>query len=130
MNSYIESYIKQATAFFPIVGKQEKLYLTRLSHSIEDYFAESEPDSLDTIIQGFGLPQTVVRDYFAHSDTLQIVKRIRVRKFTRICTVTGLILCLMTALLIAVHLSLNLKALHEVEEYNPPTYSTDGTELE
>lgn len=130
MNSYIDSYIKQAAAFFPVIGKPERSYLAQLSHSIEDYFSENKPDSPEKLIQVFGRPQSIVRDYLAHSDTQRIVARIRMRKYTRLCAMTVLCLCLMVVLLIAVHFGWQLRALHEVERYDPPVYSADGTRLE
>lgn len=130
MNAYIKNYVEQAAAFFPIVGKPEQSYLSQFARSIEDYFAETEPDSMDTIIQVFGVPQKIVREYLAHSDTRSIVKRIRIRKYIRLCIMTFVSLCLMAALLFAVHLGLNLKGLHEIEEYDYPVYSADGTRIE
>lgn len=130
MNSYIENYVEQAAAFFPIVGKPEQSYLSQFTRSIEDYFAETEPDSMETIIQVFGVPQKIVGEYLAHSDTRNIVKRIRVRKYIRLCIMTFVSLCLMAVLLIAVHLGLNLKASYEIGEYDIPVYSADGTRIE
>lgn len=130
MNPYIENYVEQAAAFFPIVGRPEQSYLTQVARSIEDYFSETEPDSMETVIQAFGVPQKLVGEYLAHVDIQNIVKRIRVRKYIRLCIMTCVSLCLMAALLIAVHYGWRLKVLHEVEEYDFPVYSTDETGID
>ena len=127
MNDYIENYIKQATIFFPIIGKTEKTYLVQLSHSIEDYFSETEITSTETIQQVFGPPHTVVKDYLAHSDMQHIMKRIRVRKYFRLCAISTLSVCLLIALLISIHFGWYLYALHETDGYDPPIYAADGT---
>lgn len=127
MNGYIEHYMKQASVFFPIVGKPEKSYLVQLAHSIQDYFSETEISSAETIQQVFGPPQAVVKDYLAHSDTQHIMKRIRVRKYLRLCAISILSVCLLVALLIAVHFGWQLYALHETDGYDPPIYAADGT---
>lgn len=130
MNGYVERYMKQATVFFPIVGKPEQSYLVQLAHSIQDYFGETEITSTETIQQVFGPPQAVVKDYLAHSDAHHLMKRIRMRKYLRLCAISILSACLLAALFIAVHFGWSLYALHEVEGYDPPIYSADGTLLE
>lgn len=129
MNPYIENYIQQAAACFPILGKPERAYLAQVTRSVEDYFFLTGPESMDAVIQVFGLPQTVVKGYLSHTDLPHMVSRIRVRKFTRLCVAAALILCLLTALTTAVHFGWQMRALYHLTESNPPTFSTyDGME--
>lgn len=122
MNGYIERYIKQAATFFPIMGKPERLYLEQLNDSIRNHFFWSAPESMDEVIQVFGLPQTAVRDYLTYADLRDVVRRVRVRRMIRLCVVTGFVLCLMAVLFTAVHFSLSLNILYEAESYRPPVY--------
>lgn len=130
MNGYIQRYIKQATTFFPVVGKPERQYLEQLTRSIQNHFFWSAPESLEEVTEVFGLPQTAVRNYLVHADTKDIVRRVRVRRLIRICAMTVLGLCLMVALCQAVHFALDLKILYEVEGYDPPAYTAEEMPVE
>ena len=130
MNVYIENYIKQASLFFPVVEKAEKSYLAQLSRSIEDYFAEQEPTTSEAIVEVFGPPQMAVKQYLVSTDTSQLVRRIRVRKYIRFFVAVLLSLCLIAALVMTVHLGLGIRILQETRGYEPPVFSTDGTRLE
>ncbi|MCD7880696.1 MAG: DUF6120 family protein [Clostridiales bacterium] len=123
MNVYIENYIKQATLFFPVVEKTERAYLAQLSRSIEDYFSDQDPSSPEAIVEVFGPPQTAVEHYLASTDTQQLVRRIRVRKYSRLCVTVILSLCLMGALLVATYFGFQVSFLHGTDGYEPPLYS-------
>lgn len=130
MNQYIKRYLKQSSFFFPVMGKEERLFLTQLARSIQDYFGETEPDSLDAVICAFGPPNSVVENYLANSDIQPITKRIRIRNAIRFVVVTFITVCLMAALATAIHFGWQLYALHEIDGYDPPIYAADGTLLE
>lgn len=123
MNVYIENYIKQATLFFPVVGKAERSYLAQLSRSIEDYFSDQNPSSPEEIAEAFGPPQVAVEQYLASTDTQQLVRRIRMRKYIRLCVTVILSLCLMVTLLVATYFGIQIRFLHETDGYDPPLYS-------
>ncbi len=105
MNSTIQTYIQQAALFFPVLGKAERDYLVRLAQSISDYFSEQPPESVEAIAQAFGPPQQAVKDYLAAADTQAIVRRIRSRKYIRVCLSVLVSLCLLILLLAVVHIS-------------------------
>jgi len=130
MNSYTEHYIKKAGAFFPIIGKPEKDFLDQLSRSIEDYYSETGPDSTEAIASVFGPPQTAVKDYLAAADTRQIVRRVCVRKYFRVCVTALLVLCLMAAVLFSIHIALDFKALRQIDGYVIPVFTPDGRRIE
>lgn len=95
MNNWIKSYLHTVRRLFPMMGRSEKTYLKNLSSSIEDFFEDHPPDSMEEVIEKFGLPEDVVSNYLGSSDPEYLLKRIKIAKRWRVLTI-----CLLVTFLI------------------------------
>ena len=126
MDQYIEKYISEAKTLFHIVGKPEKAYLASLSASVEDYFAEHAPQSIDEIYQVFGPPQNAVKEYLTGTDTSAVVSRVCRRKSLRAIgwAIMAMIFC--AALAVIIKCGLTLYGDQMIRGYTAPVYSAEG----
>ena len=92
MNKLCKKYIKEVKLLFPIMGKNEKIYIKRLQASVEDCMEESHSTSLQELYETFGSPKDVLTSYLASVDTDDISKLIKKKVYVKIRsykTVTG-----------------------------------------
>ncbi len=95
MNSLCHKYLSEVKSFFPIMGGNEKKYLSSLSKTIEDYCETEKVSSLEDIYQGFGEPQAIITSYLETVDTSSLIKKIQLTKWLK----RGLAFFLMLALI-------------------------------
>ena len=96
MNSICKQYMEQIRLIFPLMGKQEKQYLQKMSVQVEDFCEENDVGSLDDLYKHFDPPEDVVREYFSVMDTSEIIRRIKRGRLFRI-----LVICIIIAALAA-----------------------------
>lgn len=95
MNKISRKYISEIKAFFPIMGKCERKYISKFSIAVEEYCDEENVTSVDGLYEEFGQPCKVVGTYLENIDTLHLAKRINVAKWLR----RGLVAVLLFALI-------------------------------
>ncbi|MCD8051768.1 MAG: DUF6120 family protein [Clostridiales bacterium] len=127
MNPTIKNYFQQAELFFPVLGKPERVWLSRRADEIEDYFSEQEPSSLEAVRQAFGPPQRMVQEYLAQADTRAVVRRVENRRRTRLCAWAASAILLLGVLTAGVRVGLLWKGDQVVGDYHMPVYSEDGS---
>lgn len=94
MTKLCQQYLSDIKSLFPIMGKPEKKYLTKLSHSIDDFCLEENVTTLDDIYKDFGHPGEIVNTYLTSVDTSDIIKRIRYAKWLKRGIIAVLIISL------------------------------------
>lgn len=125
MNTYIREYLRQVKLFFPILGRPERMYMRRLEHSLEDYFQEHEPESVEEIVQVFDRPQDTVRNYLSGTEVGGVVRRARNRRVFQTALCVAVSVALMATITFGVGISLEYKALRDTEGYLHPVYSAE-----
>ncbi|MEG1009702.1 MAG: DUF6120 family protein [Clostridia bacterium] len=94
----IKQYLKQISLLLPIKRKEERVFLSYLKDTIED-FVESNPECMmNDIILRFEDPQTVVYNYLSALDQQQLCKKVSLRKHIQI----GIIIVLLLITLLTV----------------------------
>lgn len=83
MTKLSQRYLSDVKAFFPIISKPERAYLTKLSEQIEDYCIEKKVTIIEEIYDGFGHPSEVANTYFTSIDTPNLIKRIQLTKWVK-----------------------------------------------
>ena len=83
MNKLCKKYIKEVKLLFPIMGKNEKIYIKRLQASVEDCMEESHSTSLQELYETFGSPKDVLTSYLASVDTDDISKLIKKKVYVK-----------------------------------------------
>ena len=83
MNKLCKKYIKEVKLLFPIMGKNEKIYIKRLQASVEDCMEESHSTSLQELYETFGSPKDVLTSYLASVDTDEISKPIKKKVYAK-----------------------------------------------
>lgn len=95
MNKVCQQYLSDIKTLFPILGKPEKKYLTKLAESVEDYCAEENVTTIKEIYDGFGQPRDVMNTYLANIDPPELIKRIRLVRWIK----RGVFVLLLAALI-------------------------------
>ena len=95
MTKLSQRYLSDIKAFFPVIGKPERAYLTKLSEQIEDYCIEKKVTMIEEIYDGFGHPSEVASTYFSSIDTSNLIKRIQLAKWIK----RGILALLLIALI-------------------------------
>lgn len=78
-----QRYLSEVKAFFPVTGKPERTYFTKLSGQIDDYCIEKNVTTIEEIYDGFGHPSEVASTYFTSIDTSNLMKRIQLAKWVK-----------------------------------------------
>ncbi len=94
MTKLCQQYLSDVKAFFPIMGKSERTYLTKLAKTIEDYCIEEKVTTVEQIYDGFGHPGDFASTYLTSVDTSYLIKRIRLTKWIKRSMVALLIIAL------------------------------------
>ncbi|MCR5829002.1 MAG: hypothetical protein K6F93_01460 [Lachnospiraceae bacterium] len=107
-DSLSKKYLSEVKLLFPILRKEEKTYLRKMRHNIDDYCENSSVQSIDDIYNEFGKPQDVVNDYFSMMDVSSFISSVRFRKILKrvicfICAVTLIIICIHCLILYQEH---------------------------
>lgn len=117
MTKLSQRYLSDVKAFFPVIGKPERAYLTKLSEQIEDYCIEKEVTVIEDIYDGFGHPSEVASTYFTDIDTPDLFKRIQLTKWIK----RGIIALFLIALISVGIYGINTYKAYQVfkqEEFN------------
>lgn len=96
MNRIATQFTKNAKAYFPIYGQNEKEYMKNLEASIEDYCEAKQIIALEDLYQEYGNPSDVAHAYFSTCDPEYVVKQLKIVK-----TIKYSILLIITAIFIA-----------------------------
>lgn len=81
MNKISQQYIKEVKNLFPIIRKQERTYLSKLTHTIEEYSEEENINNIEGLYSNFGYPNEVVNLYLSNMDLSVMYKKIRTAKW-------------------------------------------------
>jgi len=120
-DSLSKKYLGEVKLLFPILRKEEKAYLRKMKHNIDDFCENSSVQSIDDIYDEFGKPQDVVNDYFSMMDVSAFISCIRFRKILKriicfICAALFIIVCIHCLILYQEHESFLRQEVVIVEE--------------
>ncbi len=96
MDSICRQYTKNIRALFPVIGKNEKKYLNKLKHNLEEYCEETSISSLEELYDNFGIPSEVVNTYYSSVNIDHILRQIKRTKAIKTTLIT-LIICALIA---------------------------------
>ena len=120
-----QQYMREVKSLFPIMGRAEKKYLSKLADSVEDFCAEEGVASVSEIIHDFGEPCDVVSTYIGSIDSSRLVKKIRISKWVKRCIATLLLFALIGLGIYAHFLYENFKIFKQEQFYFDETEITD-----
>ena len=83
MNKICKTYISEVKAFFPILGKDEKAYISKLKTNVDNFCDEANISTKEELYKQYGMPIDVVHEYYSSIDTESIIKRIRLTKYIK-----------------------------------------------
>ncbi len=69
----IKKYIRRCKNCFPVYGKEERQFLKRLRHQVEEYTQENQELTYQQLEERFGTPIDIVKSYY---DTLEDENRL------------------------------------------------------
>lgn len=94
MNKKCKTYISEVKAFFPILGKDERTYISKLRTNVDDFCDEANISTKEELYKQYGMPIDVVHDYYSSADTESIIKRIQLTKYIKRVLIGLLVLAL------------------------------------
>ncbi len=113
MNKYIKQYCKHVETLFPVIKKEERLYLNKLENQLEDFCDEHPIHSLNQLYDEYGVPSNIVNDYYSSLDTDRVIERIKQAKIARVIILFMLILTLLASTVAVTKSVLYYKAYQE-----------------
>lgn len=96
MNKICKKYLSEIKTLFPIMGKDERKYLTKFSVTVEEYCDEVSITNINELYKEFGQPYSVVSTYLANIDIFNLSKRINLTKWIKRGFVAILVLALIS----------------------------------
>ena len=83
MNKLCRQYLSETKALFPIMGREERNYLKKLSSTISEYCMEENVTSMDDLYHGIGQPSDIVYTYLSTMNIPHLIKRIQIAKWVK-----------------------------------------------
>ena len=102
-NNFAQKYMNNVKALFPLIRKQERIYLRQMRQNIDDYCEISTVSSLEELYEEFGSPQDVVYNYYSIMDASQLFTMIRFHQIIK-CVSIFIALIIVCAMLFREHL--------------------------
>lgn len=97
VNKICKQYISEIKAFFPMIGKDERKYINKFKTNIENYCDDFGIITKEELYKAYGVPNSIVNDYYSSLDTDYIVKKIKVSKYIKLLISVLLILLIILA---------------------------------
>lgn len=92
MTKICKQYISDVKTLFPILGKDERQYISILSTNIEDFCANAHIESREDLYSEFGNPADTVNTYFSSLPITDTVKKIRITKWIKVTIIAILVI--------------------------------------
>lgn len=99
MKSLCRQYISDVKSLFPIVGKEERIFLAKLKKTIENYCDEEEFTSITELYDSFGQPNEIVNSYYSDVDTQYVIRKIKTAKAVKLTIMAFLLVYLISVII-------------------------------
>ncbi|MCD8147588.1 MAG: DUF6120 family protein [Clostridiales bacterium] len=86
MKNCVKQYLRAVRNLFPVMSKPERAYLAHLKTSIQDYFGERQPATMEEIAAVFGSPEQVLGDYLDQAEPEYLLRRVKLARRWRVLT--------------------------------------------
>lgn len=113
MKTLYKQYISDVKSFFPIIGKNEKIFIASLENTVKDYCKEKEIVTISELYKSFGEPNEIVNSYYSSQDIQHVLKNITTARLLKIGAVIFLVISVIIASISNTNLYFTKKALNE-----------------
>lgn len=120
MKNCIKEYLDNCKTLLPMYGKNEKLYMQRMSNRLLEFKEEKKDMNYDDIVNRFGSPVSVVNAYIEDLDTDVLIRNIKRTKIIKKMAVIILAIVLSCSLIVTVYRLYNLNRLYEEVRQQQP----------
>lgn len=83
MKTLCQEYISNVKSFFPIISKEERIFLANLTDTVNNFCEEEDINTITDLYNKFGLPNEVVNFYYSDIDISYILKKMRTAKYIK-----------------------------------------------
>lgn len=83
MKTLCQEYISNVKSFFPIISKEERIFLANLTDTVNNFCEEEDINTITDLYNKFGLPNEVVNSYYSDIDISYILKKMRTSKYIK-----------------------------------------------
>ncbi len=82
-NKILRKYIKAVRGLFPFYETYEKQYTDNLEVHLREYLADHPEAAYTDIVEEFGLPSSVVSEYFSEIEEEYLFKHLEQKKYVK-----------------------------------------------
>lgn len=79
----IKKYMRDIKGLFPVIRRDDRLYLKKMRQNIDDYCESYSISSMEELYEEFGKPQDIVYGYYSMIDTAPLFSYIRFRRLLK-----------------------------------------------
>lgn len=94
MNKICKRYTSEIKALFPIFGKNERVYFSKLKTDVNNFCNEGGVSTMEELYTHYGMPIEVVRNYYSFFGMDNMIKRIRLRNHINSAVIIALLIFL------------------------------------
>ncbi len=113
MKTLCQEYISNVKSFFPIINKEERIFLANLTDTVNNFCEEEDITTITDLYNKFGLPNEVVNSYYSSQDIKHILKSINTARLLKIDALIFLVISVIIASISNTNIYLTKKALKE-----------------
>lgn len=113
MKTLCQEYISNVKSFFPIINKEERIFLANLTDTVNNFCEEEDINTITDLYNKFGLPNEVVNSYYSSQDIKHILKNINTARLLKIGALIFLVISVIIASISNTNIYLTKKALKE-----------------
>jgi len=125
MKNCIKEYLDNCKTLLPMYGKNEKLYMQRMSNRLLEFKEEKNDMNYDDIVNRFGSPVSVVNAYIEDLDTDVLIRNIKRTKIIKKMAIIILAIVLSCSLIVtAYELQKYNQLCEEVRQHQPVQVET------
>ncbi len=125
MKNCIKEYLDNCKTLLPMYGKNEKLYIQRMSNRLLEFEEEKNDMNYDDIVNRFGSPASIVNAYIEDLDTAVLIKNIKRTRIIKKMSVIILMIILSCSLIVtAYELHKYNQLCEEVRQHQPVQVET------
>ncbi|MFG6395035.1 MAG: hypothetical protein K1W24_12770 [Lachnospiraceae bacterium] len=103
MKTLCQEYISNVKSFFPIISKEERIFIANLTDTVNNFCEEEDINTITDLYNKFGLPNEVVNSYYSDIDISCILKKMRTAKYIKYSIVVFLAIYLIAAIIFGVN---------------------------
>lgn len=103
MKTLCQKYISNVKSFFPIISKEERIFIANLTDTVNHFCEEGNINTITDLYNKSGLPNEVVNSYYSDIDISYILEKMRTAQYIKYSIVVFLTIYLIAAIIFGIN---------------------------